>query len=284
MDDLSERRHRVLELAASGVPYRTIEEQTGENRGTISRWVRRDMAAFEAARSLGDDDLGELGDLVEGLEGDPLGRARTIVARQTVTMLHRLLASAATPLKERLAAAHELRAWIEPAPSAEDIIPPLPTVPPAGPAPLPCGSCAECVACPGARWAAWVERVVWARRQPLATDRAAVQAGGALVSEEAAADWLEQGGADIAEGRPGTPAAVFAGRFAAAAGDALSKLLAEHAEALTRGDARTAQVAHRALEVLLPKEYTQPPDPLARQKAEEPIARILRIADERRRR
>lgn len=278
MDDLDERRLRVLELAADGVPYRDIERQTGENRGTISRWVTRDLSSFEAARALGETDLGELGDLVAGIEGDVLGRARAVVVQQTVRMLHAVVVSDATPLRDRLTAADRLRSWVETRPTLEDTIPPLPDRPPSGPAWLPCGVChpEPCTRCDAARWTAWVERVVWARRQPLATDRSAVRAGGALITDAQAAAWLEQGAADIAAGHE-TPAADFAGRFAAAAGDALATLLAEHAEALGAGDARTAAATQSVLEALMPSEYQDEPEPLTSENRESDIGRVLRL-------
>ena len=118
--------------------------------------------------------------------------------------------------------------------------------------------------------------VVWARRRPLATDRSAVRAGGALVTDGQAAAWLEQGAADIAAGRE-TPAADFAGRFTAAAGDAMATLLAEHTEALGSGDAKTAAAIHKVLEALMPGEYQEEPEPLASENQEGDVARILRL-------
>lgn len=282
VDDLNERRQRVLELAADGISYREIERQTGENRGTISRWVNTNLSTFEAARALGEAgleglDLGELGTLVAGLDGDVLGQARALIVRQTVVMLHAVVTSERTPLRERLAAADRLRSWVEARPTTEDAIPPLPTRPPSGPV-AGCLSCppAPCRSCEAARWSAWVERVVWARRQPLATDRSAVRAGGALVSDTQAARWLEQGGQDIAHQRE-TPAADFAGRFAAAAGDALATLLAEHAEALGAGDAKTAGAIQKVLEALMPGEYQDEPQPLAQEARESDVGRLLRL-------
>lgn len=268
----------MLELAADGVAYRDIERQTGENRGTISRWVTRDLSSFEAARALGNTDLGELGDLVAGIDGDVLGRARTLVVQQTVKMLHQVVVCERTPLRDRLTAADRLRSWVETRPTLEDKIPALPDRPPTGPAWLPCDRChpEPCTTCDAARWAAWVDRVVWARRQPLATDRSAVRAGGALVTDAQAAGWLEQGAADIAAGRE-TPAADFAGRFAAAAGDALATLLAEHAEALGSGDARTAAAIQGVVEALMPSEYQEEPQPLASENRESDVGRVLRL-------
>lgn len=271
----------MLELASAGVPYRAIEEQTGVNRGTVSKWVRNDLSAFEAARALSQEDIGELDELVAGLGDDVLGRARSLVIRHTVTMLHAVVVSEATPLRDRLKAADRLRSWVEAAP-IEDGIPPLPASPPAGPATTPCGACVgPCVDCDGARWAAWVDRVVWARSQPLATDRSAVRSGGALVAEADAAGWLEQGATDIATG-VASPEADFAGRFASAAGDAMATLLAEHAEALARGDGKTMVAVQRTLEALAPDEYRAEPQPLASETVESDTARILRLADQRR--
>lgn len=285
MDTTPEKRLRVLELASAGTPYRRIEQETGVNRGTVSKWVRADLAAFEAAQVLNaeDLDLGDLGDLVAGLGDDVLGRARALVIRQTVRMLHTVVVSAATPLRDRLQAADRLRSWVD-ATRVDDGVPPLPALPPTGPAPMPCGRCmGPCVDCDGARWAAWVDRVVWARSQPLATDRSAIRAGGTYVTDDDAAEWLEQGAADIAVGDR-TPAADFAARFASAAGDAVATLLAEHAEAMARGDSRTMSAVQAAIAALLPAEYRDDPQPLVAEQAESDTARILREAESKRRR
>lgn len=294
MPEVDERRARVLELKAQGLSYRQIEHETGVNRGTISRWIERDYAQWRAARAvlerMGDldDELAEHETLAailaddDGATDEVLAHARAVITTRTICVLQSIVESPETSLRDRLRASDRLLAWTHNAEPADEP-PALPLLPPSRPSETHDEECAErCTGlCAAGRWSAWSERVLWARAQPMATDRSAVAAGGKMVTEKQVAGWLKLGAEHLGDENL-TPAARFAARFAAAAGDSTAKLLQAYGRALEHGDSRTAGEVRSALQAMMPDEYDANTPPAQLQgMVEDPVARILRQVFER---